>query len=77
MQELLPIQDSSLHALTEYLFWNNVTNKLNSLPGSRIYFYSILNYLSSFDRLQFYYFHRQNLSYYSERILSSINRMAL
>ena len=59
------------------LVGNNVTSSLNSLPGSRVYFSAILGFLSTFDRLQFYYYHRQNLTYFSERLLSSVNTMAL
>ena len=59
------------------LVGNNVTSSLNSLPGSRVYFSAILGFLSTFDRLQYYYYHRQNLTYFSERLLSSINTMAL
>ena len=54
-----------------------MTDKLNSIAGSRIFLSTILSFLSTFDRLQFYYFHRQNLSYYSEKLLSNVNKMAL
>ena len=77
MQKLVPTQDSTLEGLTNSLFWNNMTDNLNSLPGSRIFLSSILGFLSAFDRLQFYYFHRQNLSFYSEKLLSNVNKMAL
>lgn len=55
---------------------NNLTTTLNTVPGSRIFVYTFMNFLSTFDRLQFYYFHRQNLSYYSYILLSNVNTLA-
>ena len=54
-----------------------MTSALNSLPGSRIYLSTVLGFLSALDRLQFYYFHRQNMSFYSEKLLYNVNKMAL
>jgi hypothetical protein len=50
---------------------------LNSVPGNRIFVYTLMNFLSTFDRLQFYYYHKQNLSYYSYILLSNVNSLAL
>ena len=57
------------------IMFNNLTSGLNAVPGSRVFFYTILNFLSTFDRLQFYYFHKQNLTYYSEILLSNANAL--
>ena len=42
---------------------NNSYNKiLNQLPGSRIFCSYLMNFYIDFDRLQFYYFHKQNFT---------------
>lgn len=41
---------------------NNFTTSVNNYPGNRIFLYTITNFMLAFDRLQFYYFHKQNLS---------------
>ena len=66
-----------LLAVIENAVLNNATKILNKLPGSRIYFSTILSFLSTFDRLQFYYYHNQNFSSYSKLLLSTINTFAL
>ena len=50
---------------------------MNKLPGNRIFSYTLTNFLSTFDRLQFYFFHKQNLTYYSYVLLSNANELAL
>ena len=57
--------------------FNNFTSSLNLVPGSRIFTYTLTNFMTAFDRLQFYYFHKQNLSYYSEVMLSNVNALAV
>ena len=44
---------------------NQFSSHLNAIPGNRIVFHTLTNYLVSFDRLQFYYYHKQNLTEYS------------
>ena len=55
---------------------NNFTTSVNSYPGNRIFLYTITNFMLAFDRLQFYYFHRQNLSSYSNVLLANVNILA-
>lgn len=54
---------------------NDFTRTLNSVPGNRIFLSAIMNFLITFDRLQLYYFHRHNLSYYSNVLLANINTL--
>ena len=51
LQRLVPTRDNNFEALLNNTLLNNATSVLNSLPGCRIYFYSVLNFLSAFDRL--------------------------
>jgi hypothetical protein len=54
---------------------NNITLGLNSVPGNRLFLFILTNFMITFDRLQLYYFHRQNLTYYSEVLLSNANTL--
>jgi hypothetical protein len=54
---------------------NNLTFFLNAVPGNRVFFYVLTNFMITFDRLQLYYFHRQNLTYYSEALLSNADTL--
>ena len=55
---------------------NNFTTGTNTFPGNRIFFFTITNFMRTFDRMQFYYFHKNNLSEYSTILLSNINTLA-
>lgn len=50
--------DSVFENLISMIMLNNLTTSLNSLPGNRVFVYTLMNFLNTFDRLQFYYFHR-------------------
>ena len=56
---------------------DNVTGSINKLPGNRIFAKTLSGFLLAFDRMQFYYFHQQNLTFYSEILLSNANKFAL
>ena len=56
---------------------NNLTRNLNKIPGSRIFFHIISGHMPTFDRLQFYYYHRNNLTFYSELLLGNVDALAL
>ena len=55
---------------------NNFTQGVNSYSGNRMFLYTITNFMLTFDRLQFYYFHRHNLTEYSNMLLSNVNVLA-
>ena len=63
--------------LVKLIMLNNITQTLNQIPGNRIYLFLIMNFFSVFDRLQFYYYHRQQQTASAEVFLSGINTMAL
>ena len=77
MQRLILMADPILDSVIGGLLFNNLTSAVNSLPGSRVFLYSISNFFSAFDRLEFYYYHKQNLTYYSNVLLSNINTISL
>ena len=54
---------------------NPITKAVNSVPGNRMIFYSVMSFMITFDRLQFYYFHRHNLTEASTVLLSNIDTM--
>ena len=56
---------------------NNFTGSMNSVPGGRVFSYTLMSFLSAFDRLQFYYYHQHNLTEYSNILLSSVATMAI
>lgn len=41
---------------------NSYNKILNQLPGSRVFCSYLMNFYIDFDRLQFYYFHKQNFT---------------
>lgn len=42
---------------------NNTFNSIiNEMPGSRIFFNQLLSFNINLDRLQFYYYHKQNFT---------------
>ena len=45
----------------------------NGIPGNRILFYTVTSFMTTFDRLQLYYFHHHNTSHYSTMLLSNVN----
>ena len=49
----------------------NYPRILNKIPGGRYVFYSILGFISPFDRLHLYFYHPQNLTYYSRLLLET------
>lgn len=57
------------------MMFNNFSAALNSVPGSRVFFSVVLSFYSSFDRLQLYFFHHQNLTYNSYKFISMINTL--
>lgn len=52
---------------------NNITTIMNQMPGNRVFLNVIMNQYRLIDRMQFYYYHQLNLSYYSDVFLSNIN----
>lgn len=46
---------------------------ITSIPGSRVFLGDIMSYFVNFDRLQFYYLHKRNYSFYSDLLLAEIN----
>ncbi len=56
---------------------NNATTLVNTLPGSRIFLSVLTNQYRIIDRMEFYYYHQTNFSFYSDLFLSSVNRMVL
>ena len=54
---------------------NAITKAVNSIPANRMLFYSVMSFMITFDRLQFYYYHRQNLTESSTALLSNIDTM--
>jgi hypothetical protein len=64
-------------ALMSDTIFNNLTTTLNKIPGSRIFFHTLSGYMLTFDRLQFYYYHRNNLTFYSELLLGNVDALAL
>jgi hypothetical protein len=70
------INDTSA-LLPSDIILNNFTKSLNVIPGNRIFLYTLANYLTAFDRLEFYYYHKHNLTQYAEMLLGSVNAMAL
>ena len=77
LKKLIPIESQDFEQNVHSIIFNNFTSSMNLVPGSRIFAYTLTNYMTSFDRLQFYFYHQQNLSYYSEILLSNINALAL
>ena len=47
------------------------------VPGNRIFIKSLTDYLLTFDRLEFYYLHKQNLSEYSSILFNNAHSIAL
>ena len=76
LRKMIPLDEEFVFVMKN-LMLNNFTSSMNIVPGSRIFTYTLTNFLVNFDRLQFYYYHKQNLSYYSEIFLSNINTMQI
>ena len=76
LRKMIPLDEEFVFVM-KTLMLNNFTSSMNIVPGSRIFTYTLTNFLVNFDRLQFYYYHKQNLSYYSEIFLSNINTMQI
>ena len=71
VQELVP---QALYTVVDII--DKVTVGTNNMPGNRIFFYALTSFMTSFDRLQLYYFHRQNISEYSNILLSTVNTIS-
>lgn len=65
--------DDQLNTILSAMMFNIFTKTINSVPGSRVVFNGLLSFFSNFDRLELYYYHRQNNSYYSTIFLKAIN----
>lgn len=81
LQYLIPIKTTTTNILDNLLpsdvILNKFTTFLNTIPGNRIFIYTLTNFLTTFDRLQFYYYHQHNLTQYSEMLLGSVNKLEL
>ena len=77
MQKIMLITNPWFEDLIGSIMFNNYTSNLNSVPGNRVFFYTLTNFLATFDRLQFYFYHKQNLTYYSKILLSNVNTISL
>lgn len=44
---------------------NTVTSMVNKIPGTRVFLSQLLSFNINLDRLHFYYYHKQNLTYYA------------
>ena len=44
---------------------DDFTTAVNKMPGGRIFMETVTDFLPVFDRLQFYYYHKHNMSLYS------------
>ena len=56
--------------LLEYCFSNKFIQLIDKFPGSRLFFKYVMNFYINLDRLQFYYYHNQNFTQYSDFLLS-------
>ncbi len=63
--------------LITLIMLNKFTLFLNRIPGNRIFFSVLMNFLITFDRLQLYYFHNQNFTYYATVLLSNVNTLEI
>jgi hypothetical protein len=63
-------QNSEL--LLEALMNNKFNSFMNAIPGSRIFFTYLMGYYINFDRLQLYYYHKQNFTEYATIFLYAI-----
>jgi hypothetical protein len=52
---------------------NSFNSILNQLPGSRIFLGFLMGFNIEIDRLQFYYYHKQNLTEYATIFLEAIH----
>ena len=81
VREMIPIYPLSEMlgplAPLSYPLLEQTTGSINKIPGNRIFFETLSDFLISFDRLQFYFYHRHNLTYNSYLLLSNINKMAI
>jgi len=82
LQRLVPIEipETNNHLTAtglEKAISNEIITSLNKLPGNRIFLRALTDHMITFDRLRFYYFHRQNLTYYSNILLSNVNTFGL
>ena len=63
--------------MIEKVINNRLTLYANEIPGDRIFLRAFTDHMITFDRLRFYYFHRQNLTQYSTIMLSNINKLKI
>ena len=56
---------------------NPLTSTTNLLPAPRVFLKAFTMNLVAFDRLRFYYFHRHNLSVFSNALLSGAYNLSL
>lgn len=54
---------------------NSFASTLNYIPGTRIVGNFLMRFYKNFDRLEFYYYRRQNLTIFADIFLSSIFNM--
>ena len=68
-----PIENQQFESFVSLMMNNNATTFMNQLPGNRIFLNFLVNQYRLMDRMEFYYYHKQNLTFYSEVFLSNIN----
>lgn len=53
------------------------TEGINKFPGNRVFLETLTDYLITFDRLQFYFYHKQNLTQNSYALLANVNTLTM
>lgn len=66
-------KEAVINGLLDFIITNEAATSINKLPGSRIIVSCVADFMKIFDRLQFYYYHHQNLTYYSTMLLTVVN----
>lgn len=56
------LDDTVVSKILNSLSSNGYSKILNQLPGSRVFCSYLVNFYIDFDRLQFYYLHKQNVT---------------
>lgn len=74
-ETILSTDDLIASAVISAILNNTFASTLNQIPGSRIIGNLLMRFYKNFDRLEFYYFHIENKTIFSDMFLKAISDM--
>jgi hypothetical protein len=72
---LIAITENEIDLILSATIFHPIATTMIEVPGYKTLFGDLASLFVNFDRIQFYYYHNRNYSFYSNLLLSKINNI--